>query len=371
MTGESAFPATAAAKAASQDRRSPGVDTALAVTSEERSMTGPERKAGISASSGRHAPMDCMKFVAVISVVLLHSLPTDMSRAPWIGFVDLSARFSVPFFLMASGYFFGVGQRADEPARVGSLLKPAQRLAIPYVFWLLVYLLAYELVSGQIDYSRQPYNLLLYGGPAFHLWYFPFLGLGLVLCVVCERLLGLRGVAAAAAAIGVFALLRGPYHEIWPDWRDVNVEPRIAASFALIGYYIGRKNIRISGGAAAVLAMSGFGLQAVESAFFVHEGDPFGYQHFLFGTFLYSAGVFFFALGAQNDAGGGARRIAVLGRLSLGVYCVHLLFIWLFQDVFGGGPNENFVAVFLASAGASVAAAVLLSNVPVLRPVLR
>lgn len=333
-------------------------------------MSTPEVNATPGSAGGRHAPIDCAKFVAVVAVVLLHSLPTDMSRPAWIGLVDLSARFSVPFFLMTSGYFFGLGQDASNPARFASLMKPAWRLAIPYVFWLAAYLCVYDLVSGQIDYEKQPYNLFLYGGPAFHLWYFPFLGLGLFLCVVCDRFLGLRGAAAAAAAIGLFALVRGPYHEIWPSWRDVNVEPRIAASFALIGYFIGRKDIRIGAGIAGSMAVSGFVLQAIESAFFVHDGDPFGYQHFLFGTFLYSIGVFFLVLGAKSDAGVVAWA-ARLGRVSLGIYCIHLLFIWIFQDVFGGGPESNFIPVFLASATSSVAVVLLLARIAVLRPLLR
>lgn len=127
--------------------------------------------------------IDFMKFFAAFAVVLIHA--NSFMQVPLFGMtgeeidliIESGARFAVPFFFMAGGYF--LGNRLNWPSvkkYVGKLLKL-------YFFWTLFYfvfdilVLFLEKASLQeyLSENWSPSAILYFGNPtsAPHLWYLP------------------------------------------------------------------------------------------------------------------------------------------------------------------------------------------------------
>lgn len=181
----------------------------------------------------RYYAIDFFKFFAALAVVVIHANPFEqVGLLGWDGesidlVVETLARWAVPFFFMASGFFFGkrVPSGAAKPQY---LRKNLTNLAKLYAGWTLFYLL-YDLVMMYRDsqmentslaplvssYFAEEWTLLnvfYLGSPthAPHLWYLTALFWSLLIVYSFNRYrqLGLLlGLSLVLNVIGVFDLV--------------------------------------------------------------------------------------------------------------------------------------------------------------------
>lgn len=128
--------------------------------------------------------VDNIRFIATISVVILHVSATPMyyfSQIPashWIiaDIISSSVRFCVPFFLMISGVL--LLQQNITPAEFYK--KRFIRVFLPFIFWSVIYSIVYYvyftvLKGNKLTFADILSNFLLYQSYfrsiGYHLWY--------------------------------------------------------------------------------------------------------------------------------------------------------------------------------------------------------
>ncbi len=127
----------------------------------------------------RFAELDALRVAACLAVVLIHT------SAGWPGRIALAlnqlARFSVPLFLLLSGFGHG---GAPEERWPRALRRRLGRVLPPYLLWSVVYLLV-DAAFGRPHAA--PLRDLLCGTAYMHLYYIFVLSQFLLLCPLLQR----------------------------------------------------------------------------------------------------------------------------------------------------------------------------------------
>lgn len=120
-------------------------------------MTGQQQ----GAKPGYNRALDLARFVAAFGIVW------DHARAPYadVGYTALAL-----FLILASFLGMGSYERSGGP---GFWAARAKRIAVPWLFWCVVYRIVHETVSDEpFALLAEPFTLLI--GPSIHLWFLPF-----------------------------------------------------------------------------------------------------------------------------------------------------------------------------------------------------
>ena len=136
----------------------------------------------------RNRGLDVLRVLAAVSVVIIHvaaavttndSLLSSAGVFWWVAtFLDSFARFSVPAFVVFTGYgTYQINRSEGDAVRLAKYQGQALKVTKITLFWSLCFI-AWTLVRG--DYADQSYSLKLWLGiikpmiaglPYFHLWY--------------------------------------------------------------------------------------------------------------------------------------------------------------------------------------------------------
>lgn len=316
-----------------------------------------------SPTDARLTGIDAGRYLAAAAVILLHAITSTVPRgvAPW-SFVELATRFAVPFFFLAGGYFL---PPATTPLP-RALTRTFTRLVLPYLLWLLFYLA----LLGKLETLADPKRLiavLATGGDAYHLWFLPALGLGMAATIILRRLLPPRALLLVAVLALAACLATSSYRETlgipgapgrggWP----------MGLSMVLAGHLMRDRRIRAGLGPALAMVLAGYALTLIESAL-LHRatGSAFGAQDFLMGTAPLGVGAF---LLARSPAANRLTGVARLGRISLGVYCIHVAVLLALLRLPPSPPTSLSVVVLAgATLLGSTLACLLLARVAALR----
>ena len=150
--------------------------------------------------AGYRRSIDLARFLAAFGIVW------DHARAPFadVGYLALS------LFLVLTSYL-AVGSFLRSEGR-GFWLSRARRIAVPWLFWCLVYRVVYEVVfKPPFAVLSEPGTLLI--GPLIHLWFLPFVMLALVVIApLCRFVTGRRAVWLALGGLFVLGLPLGLLH---------------------------------------------------------------------------------------------------------------------------------------------------------------
>ncbi|MEP7453564.1 acyltransferase [Phyllobacterium sp. SB3] len=284
----------------------------------------------ISTSSARHAGIDAGRWVAFIAVVILHVFPThDSGTVSWRAILDVICRFAVPFFFLASGFFL-----SQKPKGFWNELTSKIRRLFPlFVVWAIFYIV---LSPPPVTVFFSAYflkDLLINGGPGFHLWFLPSLGFCLALFIILKRFFSQTVLLGFGAVLYCLGLSYGEFENYpgLPDMHwDVRNGPFFGFFFIAIGYFFKRKQFAPSPAHCLLLAGTGLLCQLAEAdLLFVSEIRGFADDiNFYFGTVAYACGVFLYC--STLKANRGVLKLAAeLGKYTLGFYCLHVAIIWM------------------------------------------
>ena len=271
--------------------------------------------------------IDSMRFLACVAVIFLHCFPA--TGLPKI-MVDQVARFAVPFFFVTSGYFLAAKLLREENATV--YLRYVQKILILYLAWSAIYFLDPPLRGnfGVVYQERfytfvsQPWEEAWFVGISGHFWFF----ISLMLTVLTLMLFRLRylsyflGLAIVLYVIGVL----GKAYEATPIGISLGINTRNFIFFSSLPFALGVmirvRSWTVSAQPAILMTLVGIGLHVGE-AWFLRTYYGVDMQDYGFSTVLMGVGAFFLA--KQGFASLETDRLAQLGKLTLGVYAVHIL----------------------------------------------
>jgi surface polysaccharide O-acyltransferase-like enzyme len=285
------------------------------ISQQQRPQTHQHLQPAQKLQHNRIISIELFRILAIIAVIAMHTVPFSASAVPDSDrplpvLIDLSCRFSVPFFFIASGYFLGEKIRAGK-AVMPTFWRSAKRLTSLYVVWSFFYFLVpikylhelrldnwFSLILKNVQH--QGFSILI-AGSSYVLWFLPalILGLGAVaVCLACGWQKQLPYVAVALYGIG---LLGGSYSLLWTgnDEMDFILGTRNGPFFSTIyvtfGWLISTQKGRlVSASWALALALGGLLLQVLEAkALSAAVSVHFRSFDYLIGTTAFGVGVFF------------------------------------------------------------------------------
>lgn len=129
----------------------------------------------MTAAKGRYSSIDIFRYICAILVIAIHTGPfAEMNPAAGFAAKEIIPRIAVPFFFMASGYFYIKKLRnGGKPFK-----QYMKRLVQIYAAWSLLYFLLAFAQWGYTDLKGFFVKCLLsffFYGSAYHFWFFPAL----------------------------------------------------------------------------------------------------------------------------------------------------------------------------------------------------
>lgn len=271
--------------------------------------------------------VDAGRYVAVIAVMFIHgSTGTTPGRV-----LDALARFAVPFFFVVSGFFLS----HPGASLAKAILRALRRAAVPFIVWMLAYLVWFRPAVSDFSHVGFYVRLLVFGGPAYHLWFLSSLGLCSVLLLLCMRAkLSTALLVSLAVALYAVGLLLGSYYPLITGGGrfrfDMRSGPFFGLPFMIAGHLLARTRPMVSLPVALAIMGVGGGLQIGETIATGHWSGIRG-RDLVIGTAPFGIGAFLTAHALPS--GPVVRGLAVLGRYSLGVFCSHVLVLELVRKV--------------------------------------
>ena len=297
----------------------------------------------------RIVSIDFFRFIAVFSVIIIHTKPFMRDLFPDSSYrmaeyiFNQPPRFAVPFFFITAGYFLakkyagcsGAEQRAICARYVGRLLLLLAAWSILYTVipsdWPTMLEVGYQ--QHTLNKIRQVLVsplLLLFEGTKVHLWFLSSLSLGVVLLTFFIGI-GRPGLliffSVLLFAVGLFA---GSY-SVTPLGLNLPFISRDGPFLSTICLGLGfliyqRRQARLSAAQAFLFISSGLALHVGETwALWKYYATPMLNHDYLIGTVICSVGVLLLALAAPDIGRSG--KLYTLGECTFGVYLCHYFFV--------------------------------------------
>lgn len=300
----------------------------------------------------RDDAVDATRFLGFVAVVLLHVMPNRYCDATlWHLAFDGTSRFAVPAFFMIAGMMLAHShRRPGEDVR-----RRVVHLVPVFAFWEVVFQVMRAAAIWKrgddpfdADFVHELARIPIDGGFAFHLWYIPWM---LVTCAVflfgmaATRRSVVMAVAVASLlaglAIGPYDLLSGPMAAIGAEAPGTRLpllrdSPVYWLFFLCLGHVLGTTTAWRRIGVPTLIAVAALGwvLQLferahVQSALWADCPPQQAGVDMVAGTVVWSVAATMLAVG--HMPAGLARRLAPIGRWTLGLYCVHGVFVIAFD----------------------------------------
>ena len=285
----------------------------------------------------------CVIFLHASSPLLDHAVFTqDSVGLPWLigNLYEGSVRFCVPVFLMLSGALL-LGH--DQPFRI-FIKRRYTRVAVPLLFWSLVYIVYYGFSLHGWD-NKQPLEILqmtsdqLRNGVAFHMWYvYMILGLYLFIPILNlwiknsteKQVLFFLGMwlYTILAKMPVFSFLS----------IGIDLSPFSGyIGYLLLGYYLSVTQFKSQYILAAALGLIIAGnlftiFASWRSSLSLGKTDSEWYEYLSINVIVSSTGIFLFFKNLAFPAAPAkiTRLVNLVARHSYGIYLIHVLVLrWL------------------------------------------
>ena len=273
----------------------------------------------------RNAGIDFGRVVAFAAVVVIHNGIFRHTQFEVAVAVNQLGRFAVPFFFIASGYFYGLNPRST----VETVRYCIVRIAPIFLFWMLLYDPKALLISGPASLIA-----LMNGGsgPGGHLWFLPALGIALTLTAFVLRFAGILWLVPLALAAYTLGLVGGSYREAFTPVSGLIGDTRNGLFFGfpcvVAGVVIARMSLPPMSRSGLTIAVALLAILQVSE--FLALTSLIGYpseKDFVVATLPFAIAVFILARSTKVF---GSQNIANLGTVALGAYALHVgILKWL------------------------------------------
>lgn len=292
--------------------------------------------------------------LCVIIIHLMQDVPPT-ARGLWIQLVMSVCQAAVPMFFVAAGYFL----RSDGGDLRDAITKPFGRLMPVFLFWVVVYQLVAMMVG---NWFWPGIGSLAMGGVAYHLWFLPALGFALALNGALQTMVGRRSTLAIVLALALFGLMRGSYGAALGLVSEESRGGTLSAPLLVaVGGALTRHPLRIRLPWTLALLAGFVVLQVGENIVIdVLLGAPLWTTR-SFTLVSFGLGVAAFLVAQSIEADRLPVPIVEASRVTLGVYAVHLMFLWLVVAVVGppSGVGSLLVEAIVILLLATIAAIAL------------
>ena len=298
--------------------------------------------------------VDTIRLVAIVAVISIHTAPFAYIESGGELYFYLSvainqlARFAVPFFFVISGYFWGRKMR-DCPDQANTTQQLLKRVLIILVGWSLIFLLPYN-ISTMIEYGllesiNKSYQNLIYllqnpivlllQGTTEHLWFLVSLVFSVVICYFFVQQKAFKVLIFMSVTLYVIGVLLKAY-ALTPIGMVVDFNTRNGPFFSTVffvsGYFLSSStpssNWFYYGGAMFIF---GCALHFCEIFYLNKYFGTFIAQDYVFGTFFMGIGMAVISL--SNHVILRVRSFGSIGRMTLGIYAIHVIFIELLRPL--------------------------------------
>ena len=340
----------------------------------------------------RNKAVDAFRLIAIAAVIVIHTQPFSFmsGSSEFYAYLYLilnqAAKFAIPFFFVIAGYYWGLNIRQGEPiAEISG--RMLMRLALVFCVWSAVYLLPHDLPAlehtGALDMLRTAHQRLLrlaedpatliLQGTKVHLWF--LVGMAYALVITWLVLWAGLGVLLPFIAVALYLFgLAAKSYAMTPlgiDLFGFNTRngPFFSTIFFVTGYYLaGRVPSPRWFKIGLLVFMLGILLHFTEIAALwkLYYVSPVSHD-FVVGTYFMGLGAAMMAL--SGHALFHSARLAAVGRLTLGIYVIH---VWFIEMAASFVPRSNFMIELLFPIGiltVSAGAAYLLAKSSLIRPI--
>ena len=298
-------------------------------------------------SSTRMVGIDAIRILAALSVIFLHAKPfmstPDYGGTPYSVLKDIIvqfARFAVPFFFVASGYF--ISRRLTTSPESASMAWPyIRRIGAFYLIWSAVYLLFPSnwlrgLIDGNIrlfywhlanSFTALTSNpiVFVFKSTSVHLWFLPALIFAVLMLALAIRYRVSRLFLPFAGGLYGIGLLADAYSK---TRFGLSINHHLVLGLCYAPLFVGlgwtlaaRTAPKCS--TAILFIVCGFALQIAEAQWLSRTyGVSLISTAYLIGTVPFGLG--FMLLGLTLPALGGRDMLTRIGNMTLGIYLVHL-----------------------------------------------
>lgn len=298
--------------------------------------------------------IDTGRFIAILAIITLHTQPFRLVTSEqnsfylWADFfITNLVRFAVPFFFVISGYFWGRKIRTGE-APIPFSAKKIGKILLIFIGWSFVYLIPFQLLRTDLalwslvdllrDYVpellNQPLIDLFMRGTKLHLWFLVALIFSVAISAVFVNWKKEKSLLFLSAALYVVGVLSKGYEDT-PIGIGIGFNtlygPFFGTLFFVSGYFLsGFKNKTNWFWKGTGLFIFGCALHFTEIIILWKVFDNLPQHDYVFGT--YFMGVGFAVMVLADIPWFRNHLLAGFGRLSLGIYAVHYIFVDLFFD---------------------------------------
>jgi surface polysaccharide O-acyltransferase-like enzyme len=263
-------------------------------------------------------------------------------------FVNQMARFAVPFFFMISGYFWGIKIKANQPVIPLSLVM-AKKIGLIFLFWSAIYLLPFNFTAlfeyGVLGSVKDVYwhmlhlldnpTSLIFEGTKTHLWFLTGLLCALFINALFMHFNRVKELIILSVGLYLLGILAKSYSNT-PIGIAIDFNTRNGPFFSTLFFTSG---FLLSGIEAKTkwlwfgLAIFIFGCLSHFAEIFVlwKYFDTTVYQDYVIGTYFMGLGATVIAL--SNHPFLRAERLANIGKYTLGIYAVHMLYVMNFRSL--------------------------------------
>lgn len=278
------------------------------------------------AAAARNVSLDVGRYLLLAGVIALHLLgavPADRLGL-WTVAVQNLSHVAVPVFLVTAGYFLSWRTRSYRRC----IIQPLDRLLPLHLFWLGIYIVHY-CVTVRLGWDWGP-QIVMNGGPAYHLWFLPALLVALIVVGVANKAVGLRGALLVCAVPAMIGLSRGALHDILglPGTAQ-RAGILMAPIFVWLGAAIrAHAPDRIDPWMLWTIVALLLAVQGAENAMFSHLAAGHVRTVRAFPLTMFATAAALFLAIRSIPASWWPRWLVEQSRCTLGVYAVHLLVIY-------------------------------------------
>jgi surface polysaccharide O-acyltransferase-like enzyme len=283
--------------------------------------------------TSRLGSIDAARWLCCFAVAFLHSTPgLDVTSPSSIAvLISIACRGAVPFFFVTSGYF----------AKSGSQIRTIRRLAPVYISWLIIY----SILANRID-QLQSFRTWATGGVAYHLWFIPTLMFTLIVVPNTVKYCGLVATGLLCTTLALCSLGFDAYRFLLIIPAIDGTRLMMAPLIVYIGIVIRRTEISLSPLVSLSIFMVAWVVAVSEETAIAHlSHSPLVSHANVTSTILMGPALFLCAKSLSRAS----IWLSALGKVTLGVYAAHLLFLQLIVTAVGSGGIPRQIAISIAT----------------------